>query len=216
MNDELFNVNPEEIINFTQIDKTYSFFKGAISFIAGVCSINLLIDSYKNQAIPYTDGHFLYFEGRKNVTNKIYYIFPIEIYKYLLENKWPDVLTIHHKEKTFEDSDEDIESINSFEKVFLSLGQATFTQFWEDIKVKIHSKYGSNQENWKNIFQFGWIIRNALAHNFRVSINNKKIDNITWNGLNFGYSTNGIDISEQIMFFELIILMKDIEDELNI
>ncbi|HUH73016.1 MAG TPA: hypothetical protein VLZ75_01290 [Chitinophagales bacterium] len=108
-----------------------------------------------------------------------------------------------------------IESINGFVKVFLSLGQATYIQFWEKIKEKIIKQFGKDQTKWNDLFQFGWIIRNALAHNFKVTINNKSIDNITWKGLKFGYSSNGTDIYEHIMFLELIFLMKDIEDELN-
>lgn len=81
---ELFDVNPEDKIEFTQIDKSYIFFDGAVSFLAGLCSTNFLIDSYMTQATPYKDGHYLFFEGRQKATNKIYYFFPIDIYKYLI------------------------------------------------------------------------------------------------------------------------------------
>ncbi len=212
---ELFFIKPEDKIEFTEINKSYTFFNGAVSFLAGVCSTNLLIDAYLSEAIPFKDGHYLFFEGRKKATNRIYYFFPFDIYQHLIENRWPDKINIHHKEKTFDDQEEIIGSINGFYKVFLSLGQATFIQFWECAKDKIFNNFGKDQTKWKNIFQFGWIIRNALAHNFKVTVNNKNIDNIRWYGLSFGYSTNGTDISDHIMFLELIILMKDIEDELN-
>lgn len=212
---DIFDLKPNDNIEFTLIDKSYTFFDGVVTFIAGVCSTNLLIDSYLTEATPYKDGHYLYFEGRKNATNKIYYFFPFDIYKYIIENKWPENIKIYHKEKSFDDKNETTGSIIGFAKVFLSLGQATYIQFWESIKDNIINQFGNDQTKWNNIFQFGWIIRNALAHNFKVTINNKSFENITWKGLNFGYSTNETDISEQIMFIELIFLMKDIEDELN-
>lgn len=215
MTQDIFSVKPNDKIEHILINSSYPFFDGAISFLAGVCSTNFLIDAYLSKAVPYKDGHYLFFEGRKKATNKVYYFFPYDIYKFLIENRWPEKIKIHYKHKDFDDQEELDEGINGFVKVFLSLGQATFIQYWEGIKNTIIKKFGSDQTKWKEIFQFGWIIRNALAHNFKVTINNNKIDNIKWNELSFGYSTNGTDISDHIMFLELIILMKDIEDELN-
>jgi hypothetical protein len=212
---DIFGINPKDKIECIQIDRSYIFFDGAVSFLAGLCSTNLLIDSYLSKAEPYKEGHYLFFEGQKNATNKIYYFFPYDIYKYLIDNKWPDKITIHYKNKSFDDQEEIEGEINGFVKVFLYLGQATYIQYWENTKERIVKQFGNDQTKWGNIFQFGWIVRNALAHNFKVTVNNNKIDNITWNGLKFGYTTNGIDISEHIMFLELLILMKDIEDELK-
>lgn len=212
---DIFSVKPQDKIDCIQIDNSYNFFDGAVSFLAGLCSTNLLIDAYLTEAIPYKDGHYLFFEGRKQATNKIYYFFPYDIYKYLINNQWPDSIKIHFKDKTFEDIEEIDGAVNGFVKVFLSLGQATYIQYWETTKEKIVKQFGNDQTKWDNLFKFGWIVRNALAHNFKVTVNNNKIDNIIWNGLNFGYSTNGVDISEQMMFLELIVLMKDIEDELR-
>ncbi len=59
-------------------------FNGAVSFLAGVCSTNLLIDAYLSEAIPFKDGHYLFFEGRKKATNRLYYFFPFDIYKHLI------------------------------------------------------------------------------------------------------------------------------------
>lgn len=211
---DIFRLKPQDKIEHIYIDKSYTFFDGVVSFLAGLCSTNLLIDSYLSTAVPYNNGHYLFFEGRAKATNKIYYFFPYDMYKYLIDNKWPENIKIHFKHKDITDQ-EDLEGLDGFVKVFLSLGQATFINFWENIKDSIIKQFGNDQTKWENIFQFGWIIRNALAHNYRVTINSNKFDNITWHGLSYGYSTNGTDISEQIMFLELIILMKDIEDELK-
>lgn len=212
---DLFKVKGGDKINYIEINDSYKLYDSAISLIAGVCSINLVIDAYHSEATPYTEGHYLFFEGRKNVTNKIYYIFPYDIYRHLVEDKWPTAIKIHFKEKTFPDQEQDEGSIGSFAKVFLSLGQATFIQFWELIKGEINSKCGSDQKKWSDIFKFGWIIRNALAHNFKITINDSQIENIRWNNLVYGFSKNGTDISDEIMFLELIVLMKDIEDEIR-
>jgi hypothetical protein len=210
-----FLIHSDDELLSISVDNTYSFFDGAVSFLAGLFATNLLIDAYQSKAVPYQDGHYIFFEGRRKATNKIYYFFPYDIYEYLLSHQWPTSLKIHFKEKTFDDQENIDGSITGFSKVFLSLGQATFLQFWEDTKQKLVKAYGSDQTKWSNLFQFGWIIRNALAHDFKIAVNNQKIDNVTWNGLSFGYSSNGQDISEQIMFVELIILMKEIEDELK-
>lgn len=212
---DIFDIQPADEIEFIQFDNSYNFFDGAVSFLAGLCSTNLLIDSYLTEAVPFTEGHYLFFEGRKKATNRIYYFCPYDIYKYLIDNKWPESFKLYYKNKPFDDQEEIEGSIDGFTKVFLSLGQATYIQYWESTKEKIINFFGSDQTKWDNLFQFGWIIRNALAHNFNVTVNNPKIDNITWNQLTFGYSYNGADISEHIMFLELIILMKDIEDELT-
>lgn len=213
---ELFKVRETDIIENIEIDKSYTFFDGVIDFIAGICSISLTVDAYKTEARPYLDGHYLYFEGRKNATNKIYYVFPYDIYKYIMNNDWPETIKIHFKHKDFDDQEQnDEQAILGFEKVFIGLGQAIYIQFWESIKSSIINTQGKDQSKWDNLFQFGWIIRNALAHNFKVTINNPKIDNVKWHNISFGFSTNGKIISDYIMFFELIFLMKDIEDKLK-
>lgn len=211
---DIFYLRSEDKIEFIRIDNSYVFFDGVVSFLAGVCSTNLLMDSYLTEAIAYKEGHYLFFEGRTKATNKIYYFFPYDIYKYLMDNRWPESINIHFKEKTFPDQEEINGGLDGFAKVFLSLGQATYIQYWESTKDKVIKVFGTDPTKWNTIFTFGWLVRNALAHNFKVTVNNPKIDNITWKGLSLGYSKNGIDISEQIMFIELIILMKDIEDEL--
>lgn len=214
--DTIFIPNIHDEISSISIGNSYSFFNGAVSFMAGLCATNLVMDSYTTEAIPYREGHYIWFEGRKNVSNKIFYFFPFDIYRHIMNNEWPEVLLLHYKEKNFEDQTDYIEGeIVGFEKVFLSLGQATYIQFWELIKSGIIERFGSDQTKWSSIFQFGWIIRNALAHNFKIVVNNQKIENVVWKNLNFGYTTNGTDISEHIMFIELIILMKEIEDELK-
>lgn len=211
-----FNVTNEEELGWIQIDNSYLFFDVVVSFLSGICATNLVIDSYLSKAKPYKEGEYLFFEGRKNATNRIYYLFPFEIYSHIvIHNTWPNSLRLYFKEKTIEDQEYIEGEITGFSKVFLSLGQASYIQYWEAIKPRIINLFGSDQSKWEIIFQFGWIVRNALAHNFRITINNKNIDNVVWNKLNFGYSSNGQDISEHIMFIELIVLMKDIEDRIN-
>lgn len=214
--EDIFKVKIEDNIGFIEIDNSYIFYDGVIAFITGLCATHLAINTYMSTASPYEKGQYLFFEGRKNATNKIYYLLPYEFFNDFFQNSWPQSIKLYYKIKTFEDQDQSpIDEKDAFAKIFLSLGQATYIEYWELTKVKIIQLFGYDQSKWNNLLQFGWIIRNALAHNFRITVNNNKIDNVKWNNLSFGYSTNGVDISEQIMFLELVILMKDIEDYLK-
>jgi hypothetical protein len=202
-------------LEYFEFSKEYRFYYGIVSFLAGISSISHLINSIYNHSSLINEGAYIHFEGREKVTNKIYFLFPYDIYKYLLLDRWPDSFRLYYKEKTTPDSEKSDSDIGSFSRVFLALGQATFIQYWEEIKSSIISNYGQDQVSWPSILKFGWIIRNALAHNFKITIHNKAINSVQWYNLNFGYQTNGVSIDNEIMFIELIILMKEIEDYLN-
>lgn len=207
-----FNTEDKEC--FINIHKNYSFFNGAVSFLAGICATNSFINANLNQTGRFKETDYIFFEGRKNATNKIYFFFPYDIFKDLLINEWPDSLKLYYKEKAFNDLDDGENALTGFKAVFIYLGQSAYIQFWESIQLKIVNLYGNNRLDWSNVFKFGWIIRNALSHNFKITINDPRIKSVTWRGLEFGFSDQGIDISEKLMFIELIVLMKDIEDEL--
>ena len=210
-----FHLIDKESLSFLEIDNSYTAFDITVNFLAGICSTNFMLSFYFGNSKLYEENHYVFFESRTNATNRIYYFFPHDIFKYLIKNTWPHNLKLFYKPKEFPDSKSSENAITGFVKVFLGLGQSAFIQFWETIKHQVILKYGNHPQDWPNILQFGWIIRNALAHNFIIEINNKAINNVTWYRLSFGNSTNGIDISEKLMFIELIQLMVDIETFLH-
>lgn len=175
-----YSLAKNECLPYIKFDNSYSFFDGVVSYLAGICSSSFVLYTYLSGGSLYTENHYIYFEGREKATNCIYYLFPYDIFKPLLNNCWPTSIKLFYKEKTFPDSVESENEIHGFKQVFLDLGQATYIQFWEKIKQKIISQFSNVQNSWPNIFQFGWIIRNALAHNFKIEINDKKVKNVSW------------------------------------
>ncbi len=202
-------------LSFFKFDNSYVSFDGIISFLAGVCANSYVLDSSLGNSELYKEKHYIFFEGRANATNKIYYFFPYDIFNYLTNNEWPKQIKLYYKEKSGPYSEESKKGINGFSQVFMNLGQAMYIQFWESIKSKIIKTFGKDHKIWPSLFLFGWIIRNALAHNFKIMINNPEIDKVEWNNLSYGFSNSGINISDEIMFIELIVLMREIEDQLR-
>jgi hypothetical protein len=205
-----------EKIEFIEIDNSYRFFDGAIGFIAGVCATKIVREVQSSgKGRPFKDNDYVFFAGTHCATNKNYFVYPNDIYKHLINNDWSKSLKIIFRENTTPNEARPKAEFTSFNKISLALGQAMYIQFWESIKVEIENTFGKiKDKRWPEIFVFGWIIRNTFAHNnFRLEINDSSIENVRWAGLTYGYSKCGSYSSKDIMFFELILLMRDIENE---
>jgi hypothetical protein len=69
---------------------------------------------------------------------------------------------------------------------------------------------------WPPVLAFCRVVRNAIAHNGRVRIDNAKAPPVTWRGLTYSYSDNGLAIlGPGVGTGDLLILLFDLDEELN-
>lgn len=92
---------------------------------------------------------------------------------------------------------------------------STYVSFYEQVIDLIEKKHGKDCNSWPDIFNFARICRNALAHGNKINIKNKKSKKYSWRNLSYGPTDNGRKvIFSDFSFADLIILMKDISDNL--
>lgn len=135
--------------------------------------------------------------------------------KSVIENRKPDFVEI-----IFVDNDEvgKIIGERSFTSEIIDfIFYPMFTNYYESVKPQIVSIMGSrNQSNWtSNKFRMGWLVRNSLSHDKKISFNDSTSREIEWKGKVIKTSDNNDPIHQHLNFTDIFILMFDIDEELN-
>jgi len=89
------------------------------------------------------------------------------------------------------------------------IGQAMVTNFFEEHKDKLRTNYG-DRKNWPDIWQFSWMIRNAMSHDGRIDIKEDRV--FSWKDLSYSKNDNGKEITSDIWMGDLFFLMKEMEE----
>ncbi|MPR60617.1 hypothetical protein D7027_02065 [Ochrobactrum intermedium] len=104
-------------------------------------------------------------------------------------------------------------NLGVLEHFISGLGQALFTNFYENNKRKIEQVHGSVKQ-WPETWKFGRALRNAMAHNGRVDIR----DNATvrWKGLSYSKADNGTELMNiDIWPADIFVLIKEMQAEIS-
>ena len=89
------------------------------------------------------------------------------------------------------------------------IGQAMVTNFFEEQKGKLRTKYGDRRD-WPDVWRFSWVLRNAMAHGGRIRIDDNS--SVNWKGLSYSKEDNGREINNDIWTGDLFFLMKEMEE----
>ncbi len=94
-----------------------------------------------------------------------------------------------------------------------------FVNYYESVKPKIEKIMGytsRNQSNWSNdIFRMGWLVRNSLSHNKKISFSDSSSRDILWRGKVIQTSNHNEPIHQHLNFTDIFILMFDMDEELS-
>jgi hypothetical protein len=135
----------------------------------------------------------------------------------VIENRKPDFVEVVFVEN------EKVGEVNG-ERGFTSeiidyLFNPMFINYYESVKPLIEKTMGStskNQSNWTNdIFRMGWLVRNSLSHDKKVSFSDSNSKEIEWRGKVIDTSYHNEQLYQHLNFTDIFILMFDIDDELN-
>jgi hypothetical protein len=89
---------------------------------------------------------------------------------------------------------------------------AGFSNFFENNRDKVDTKYGSNTTSWPSEWNFGRIVRNAYSHGGQISFKNPSAASVSWKGITYSATDNGKSIHSDIFLPEVIELMKDMQN----
>lgn len=84
-------------------------------------------------------------------------------------------------------------NLGALTMLFQTFAQAMATNYFERYKKEIRAKYGAIQ-NWPPVWNFARVVRNAMAHGGRISIEKSSEPSVSWKGLTYGFDDNGRDI----------------------
>lgn len=79
-------------------------------------------------------------------------------------------------------------------------------------EIKFNKK---NYSKWPASWRMGWVIRNALSHNYCIHYKDKETPSVTWRLLEISPAMQGKPIEKIINFTDIMLLILDMENDLN-
>jgi hypothetical protein len=90
-----------------------------------------------------------------------------------------------------------------------------FVEFYESYRQWVFDQFGP-ADKWPEVWRFARVIRNALSHGGKVSIERKNERPVKWRNTSYSYANNGEQvIHEAVSVGDLIVLMFDLDDALD-
>lgn len=100
--------------------------------------------------------------------------------------------------------------------IYIFVLSPIFVQFYEDHADCLYQKF-KHPDNWPEIWRFGRIVRNSIAHGGKVDIRQKEAP-ASWRGLSFSAIDNGRQITSRtgdLATGDLFTLMLEMSEELD-
>jgi hypothetical protein len=90
-----------------------------------------------------------------------------------------------------------------------------FVEFYEDNKLWLEANIGP-MTSWPSIWNFGWLVRNSIAHSGKIYFRNQNANPVIWYHIIYGPADNGLQIVGNVLSFaDILILMCEMSDELD-
>ena len=97
-----------------------------------------------------------------------------------------------------------------------SVAASVFTNFYESHAPLISRHISPEKHEWPELFRFGTIVRNSLAHGWRIKIQNQNAPSATWHGQTYGYADNDrTTINGDLGTGDVLVLIKEWCEELD-
>jgi hypothetical protein len=159
---------------------------------------------------PYVEGGAMAFDC---ILNPWQAVLPLtQVFDIAFENIYPEAVAFDIAETR------DVHlgvNTHGFNEVNHRHGAAAFSLFCEPNLDWLKAE-NSNYENWPPISNFCRVVRNALTHGNRVTINNAAAPELSWRGLTIGPVQNGEALlGVKLALGDLFLLAADFDEELT-
>ena len=201
-----------ETINITKQNKSYEQINSLVITLAGLATAL----EYRNKGeARYNPGDYIIVEGKS--TNKMIgfpLVGPVEA---ALKNRRLETIQI-----TIENLSP---SPNKYEKTVDVLKRTMdyifspiLLDFYERYLCQAEQKFGkykSTPDTWPDSWQFAWVVRNAIAHNYKIHFDKKDPKPKSWFGITISKEHQGVPLKNLFNFADLIVLLFAMERDLD-
>lgn len=188
------------------------FFDELVSFLAAFGSLATALRFYSGETPAALGPHqVIGFQG-SHVSNLSLSYAPGAILSEIAQNRLPSTIQMVEGPRTAV-SPEDPSSLTIVVELSISLIGSTLIRYYESVIPAVRNRFGTDSTNWPGVWNFGRVIRNALAHHGgRINFDNSRAQPVSWKSLTFSPADNG----RQVMFVditttEVILLMEDMD-----
>lgn len=200
------------MIRHVYTPQSHRFFDNLVSFFAGVSSLGLAFQAQAGHSThPFHPTDYIAIVGTSHVAACELHVFPAPILSCLLANQWPTRIEVHEIPINQSPPSHPI-TLTGMQGVHGSMIASAFVQYFESNRKAVESKYSSNVQSWPATWNFGRVVRNALAHKGIINIQNANATPASWRTLTYGPAQNGRQLLYQdLTAVELILLMKEMD-----
>lgn len=172
-----------------QISKTYTseshdYFDDLVALFISLAALETALTCYANGGTT---------EATKNQNNAIHIGGRIATYSFhtfdlmhgASKDKWPTEIIIYRSTPdnppSYHESNRDLSSLG-IQRLVGSLVGSFFLKWYESKSDALKSKHGKHPIQWPDMFRFAWVLRNAIAHGDKFTINNPSFPTTQWRG----------------------------------
>jgi hypothetical protein len=171
-----------------------AFFDPLVTLWCSLSSFNVAIESYHRggfSKIPSMEDHYIELRGK--TVDCIFWC--SSIMNQIKNDSWPDELVMAYEAPKSGSVGNKLEfrhaGISGF--MYSAVGSC-FITYYESNKERVVSKFGENTSAWPDIWKFGRVVRNSIAHKGVVTITNARSNPVAWRGIQISANSNGQSI----------------------
>lgn len=190
-------------------------FDGTVALFVSLASFTVSVEAYVHSGkslAPNNVKHFCTMQGR--VADVVFRTHGL--LHSVSRNSWPTVLQIEVYPPSSSTSqvrnDMVLQSKSMSTFITRQLGNC-FIHFYESTVDQVKSAFGNQPRNWPPEWRLAWMLRNAIAHGDRWTLNDLSFPDGTWRSIKVTPSNNGelwFDLSRHFGGGDMLLLMLDL------
>lgn len=212
--------SPNEPIEVHYLETKHGYFPELVRLMVALSSIGLSFEIHKGRSVtPYGSDRYLTLAGKDDVSGIEISFFVGPIYQRLLSPTKRTPKFLKAIKRPIDHSVSHPLQVNKVQFIVVRLIADAFLSYYARHVEAVESEWGEVKNgNWPMVWQFGRVIRNAIAHNGKIFFDSKKAPPVHWLKLRYSYSDNELKrqlLYDEITGVELILLMEDMDSVLR-
>lgn len=212
--------SPNEPIEVHYLETKHGYFQELVRLMVALSSIGLSFEIHKGRSVtPYGSDRYLTLAGKDDVSGIEISFFVAPIYQRLLSPTKRTPKFLKAIKRPVDHSVSHPLQVNKVQCIVVRLMADAFLSYYARHVKAVESEWGKVEKgNWPTVWQFGRVVRNAIAHDGMIHFKNESAPPVQWRNLKYSPSDN--DLKRQLLYdeitgVELILLMEDMDSVLR-
>lgn len=206
------------------LEATHGYFPELVRILVTLSSIGLSLEVHQWRTVkPYGSSDYLTLAGKGHVSGIEISFVVGPIYQRLLSpsKRMPKYLKAIKRpiKRPIDHSVSHPLQVSKVQPIVVRLVADAFLSYYARHVEAVESEWGKvDKGNWPTVWQFGRVIRNAIAHDGKIFFESRKAPPVHWLTLKYSYSDNNLKrqlLYDEITGVELILLMEDMDSVLR-